>query len=170
MSFAVEMSCEGFEELRQRLSELATKDANRILNKALRTGGLIFQGEEEERAPERPELPSGTALPPGALRRDVHVRKLPGKKPIWIIGPGKYTSQAAHLVEFGHRIVQGGKNRLKKYGIQVGPGNVTGQVPPHPYARPAFESAHQLVMDAITESIKADIARLDNKAARKGGR
>jgi HK97 gp10 family phage protein len=166
-----EMKVEGYAELKQQLQDLSQKESDRILNRALRAGAAVFQVEEEARAPERPDLPSGTALPPGALRADVEVRKLPGtgRRPIWIIGPGKYTSQAAHLVELGHRIIKGGKNRLKKYGIQVGPGVHDGFVPPHPYIRPAFEAGQQEAMDAIVESMKADISRVQFKGKLKRG-
>src|ERR1700735_1283175 len=101
----VTVSVEGLSDLQARLDQLKDSDAKRMMNKALRAGGQVFKAEEEQLAPERPDLPSGTALPPGALKRDVTVKKARGVDNTILIGPGKYTNQAAHLVEFGHRQV-----------------------------------------------------------------
>ena len=106
-----EVSVQGLSELQRRLDELKQTDADRIVNRGLRAGAAVYKVAEEERAPDRPNLPSGTALPPGALKRDVTIRKAKQRKNTYLVGPGKYTSHAAHLVEFGHRL---GYVRLKE--------------------------------------------------------
>ena len=160
-----ELKTIGLAALKKRLDQVATKDAERMMNKALRAGGRVFETAIEERAPERPDLPSGTALPPGALRRDISVRRVPSepRTAVVVIGPGKYTKQTAHLVEFGHRNVRGGKSRIGKDGKAKGEGQVIGQVPAHPFVRPAFEAAGQQALDAVKDSLTEDFARLDSK-------
>lgn len=168
MPSGFEVTVQGLAELQRRLDELKQQDADRIVNRALRAGAAVYKAAEEERAPDRPNLPSGTALPPGALKRDVTIRKAKGRKNTYLVGPGKYTSHAAHLVEFGHRLVRGGQNRVGKDGrIRGGKdgrlGEVVGFVPPHSYARRAFEAANSEALSAIVASVRSDIARLDKK-------
>jgi HK97 gp10 family phage protein len=157
----------GLAEIQRRLDQLKAADAKRIMNKALRAGAQVFKVAIEERAPERPDLPSGTALPPGALRRDVVIRTLKGDERggVVTVGPGKLTNHAAHLVEYGHRQVRGGYSKLLKSGKTRGPGRQISQVPPHPYERPAFEAAGSAAMDAVATSLQADIARMDAKGS-----
>lgn len=57
----------------------------------------------------RPALPSGRALPVGALKADVtlEVRRESGLL-MAVVGPGKLTAHVARWVEYGHRRVRGG--------------------------------------------------------------
>jgi HK97 gp10 family phage protein len=155
----------GLAEIQRRLDQLKNEDAKRIMNRGLRAGAQVFKAAIEERAPERPNLPSGTALPPGALRRDVTIRTLKGdeKGGIVTVGPGMITNHAAHLVEFGHRQVRGGESTLLKNGKTRGPGKEISQVPAHPYERPAFEAAGNSAMDAVEASLKSDLDRINAK-------
>ena len=66
--------------------------------------------------------------------------------------------------------MKGGKNRLMKYGIQVGPGKVIGQVPPHPYIRPAEESSVSTALDRIKQTAADELALLKYKTSRKASR
>lgn len=163
-----ELRIEGFAELMARLEQLKKQDANKMLNRALREGAKVFQQQEAARAPERPDLPSSTALPPGALKSDVSIKKVRGLT-VYLIGPGRYTSRAAHLVELGHRLVRGGRNRLLKNGKTKGSGAVVGQVPPHPYIRPAYEAGSTPALAAIKASLQDSIRRLDRRNAKAGG-
>ena len=147
---AFECKVEGLAQLQDRLRKLSTDDAQRFMSHALAAGAEVFKREEQDRAPERPDLPSGTALPPGALRRDVIITRVP-HQPIFMVRPGRLTNHAAHLVEYGHELVRGGR--------------VVGQVPAHPYARPAFEAGAQGALEAVADSLKQDFAKLDARGS-----
>jgi HK97 gp10 family phage protein len=148
---------EGIEELQSKLDDLDQKIKTKIVRKALKAGGAIVKAAIEERAPERPDLPSTTALPPGWMKQDVKSSfrgKTKSGNPGQIIGPGPATSHAAHLVEYGHRMVRGGKSRLdKKSGKYKGDGTETGFVPEHPFIRPAFESVQAEVTEVVSQEL-----------------
>jgi HK97 gp10 family phage protein len=152
----------GLAELQQKLTELSTTAADRCIRTALRAGAEIEQAAIQERAPERPDLPSGTALPPGALANDivVHVRKSDQGNLSAIIGPDKYTSHVARWVEYGHRLVVGGYSSMdKRTGKYRGPGQHKGDVPAHPFIRPAFEATRDEVTTAITTTLASEIEK-----------
>jgi HK97 gp10 family phage protein len=163
------ISLQGLEGVKDMLDDLATKEADRIIRKALRAGAKIEQAAIQERAPVRPDLPSGTALPPGALAADVTIKtkKIDNDTFQATIGPGKLTSRVSHLVEFGHRMVTGGRSRLIKKGRNtgrtVGPGKQVGMVPAHPYTRPAFEASVNEAVNAITKTLQEEVTKTANK-------
>lgn len=135
----------GLKELQAKLADLGTKAGHKVVREALLEGGKVLQTAIAERAPERPELPSGTALQPGALRQDIelHIGTADGR-PAAIVEPGKYTRHVAGWVEYGHRIVKGGYSRLlhgRNEGKHRGPGHQIGDVPAHPFIRPGYEAA-----------------------------
>jgi HK97 gp10 family phage protein len=55
------------------------------------------------------------------------------------------TANHAHLVEFGHRQVAGG--RLEKGG------KIIGSVPPHPFFRPAVDATKNIVQDRAAKGV-----------------
>ena len=61
------------------------------------------------------------------------------------------TAPHAHLVEFGHRNVKGG--RLGKGGRQV------GTIPPHPFMRPAFDATQAKVCREVGERIGREVTQ-----------
>ncbi len=161
-----EIKVEGLAELQDKLNQLKGPTAKRVMNKALRAGGAVFQQAVAEAAPERPNLPSGTALPPGALRHDIGIRTIPtgadAASSLVAVGPGKLTAHAARLVEYGHRQTKG-KSRLLRNGKTKGPGVQVGIVPPHPFMRPAFESSQQAATDAVVTSLQEDLINKGGK-------
>jgi len=52
----------------------------------------------------------------------------------------------AHLVEFGHRQVTGGR-------LRTGRGRVIGSVPPHPFFRPAVDATKAIVQDRAGKEV-----------------
>lgn len=159
MADGIEITFEGMPEFSRMMQDLAGPAAERIIRHAVREGGRVVQAAITEAAPVRPDLPSGTALPPGALKNDivVKVRKEPDGSISAYIEPGSRTRYAAVLVEWGHRLVRGG--RSKRSGIlgqsYVGPGRVVGEVPAHPFVRPAFDASEAAAQDAIAMDIAA---------------
>jgi hypothetical protein len=153
----------GLKELDQKLTELKTTTGRRILKKALLDGGKVFRLAIAERAPERPDLPHGDALTPGALRRDIELRFGfdPQGLPAAIIEPGRYTRHVARWVEYGHRLVRGGYSKIDRGGNVRGPGKVLNRanVPAYPFIRPGYESARAAAVAAFVVSLRAGIEK-----------
>jgi HK97 gp10 family phage protein len=165
MPDGLEITFEGMPEFSRMMQELAGPAAERIARHAVRAGGRVVQAAITEAAPVRPDLPSGTALPPGALKNDIEVKTVKesdGSISAYI-GPGRETAHAARLVEYGHRQIRGGTSS-KGGGIlgqsYRGSGkNIGKDVPPHPFIRPAWENAETAAQDAIAMDIAASFSR-----------
>jgi hypothetical protein len=148
-----------------RSSSSTGATGERILRKALRAGGEVVQAAIVERAPERTEGLGGNSdnpaydLPVGALKSDVEIHVGRDKKTnsfAVFIGPGRYTKFVATMVEYGHNMVRGG--RLFNWNKR-GKGKHLGFVAAHPFVRPAFESSQDEAIEAIEQSIAADILK-----------
>lgn len=158
----------GLRELDEKLGELGDKEAKRIINSALKAAGGVFEAAVRARAPVRGGGPSGSALPPGALRNDIgmHIggtddggRPLPAV----IVRPGRFTVRVANWVEYGHRQVRGGYSKLLVTGRRRGPGHEIGAVPAHPFIRPAYEAAREEAAQVCCDTLAAGV----EKAAKK---
>lgn len=145
--------------LMAKLKSLETEQADKIMGKAFHEGAKVYQKAVSAAAPERPDLPSGTALPPGALKSDViitHPKSTGG--PIYEVEFGAETAHVANWVETGHRLVLGGYSHAiyNKHGEAVGyrgPGKEVKQVEAHPFFRKAFEAASPEAEQVISDSI-----------------
>jgi HK97 gp10 family phage protein len=151
----------GLKELDDKLTALKATEAKKIIRKALRDAGKVVQAAVQERAPERPPLPSGTALPPGALALDIELGLGFDDDgiPAAIVGPGKYTEHAARWVEYGHRLVRGGYSKVLANGRRRGAGKEIGEVPAHPFIRPGFEASAGPATEVLIESVKSGIEK-----------
>jgi HK97 gp10 family phage protein len=159
------ISVEGLTELQKSLEDLGTKKAQAAIRKALKAGAAIEQAAIIERAPVK--VGSGGILPDGALKNDIVVKMTKDAQgnPMAVVTPDKYTAHVARWVEYGHREVQGGASRKQRDGSYKGPGKHTGDVPEHPFIRPAFEATQQQVSDVMTETL---ITEIEKAAASKG--
>jgi hypothetical protein len=155
---------EGMPEFSRMMTELAGPAAERIARHGVRAGARVVQAAITEAAPVRPDLPSGTALPVGALKNDIVVKTVKesdGSISAYI-SPGARTAHAARLVEYGHRLVKGG---YSKQGAGIlgqgysGPGRDIGFVPAAPFIRPAWENSEAAAEDAIAMDIAASFSR-----------
>ena len=166
----------GLKELDQKLSELKTTQATKIIRDGLKAGGGVFQAAIQERAPERPDVPAGDALPPGALAQDIeiHMGKDGNGLAAAIVTPGKYTAHVANMVEYGHRIVRNGYSHQVVRGGKLvgyrGPGRqlrdesgTLMQVPEHPFIRPAYEAVREEAVTAMVKSIAQGVEKAANK-------
>lgn len=153
----------GLTELQSKLDELTTKAAERCIRKALKAGAAIEQAAIEERAPVKDT--TGGMLPDGALKSDIVVKMRRDEQGtiIAVVGPDKLTAHVANWVEYGHRLVRGGRSKLiksgKNAGKTVGPGKAVGNVPAHPFIRPAYEATRQEVADAICSTLATEIEK-----------
>jgi Bacteriophage HK97-gp10, putative tail-component len=158
---------EGVEGFNRMMTDLAGPAVERIARRAVRAGGRVVQAAITEAAPERPALPSGTALPPGALKNDieVHVAREKDGSVSAYIEPGKLTMHVARWVEYGHRQVAGGYSRKTAEAVEggnaifSGPGQHVQDVPAHPFIRPAFEASELAAQDAIAMEIALAFSR-----------
>jgi Bacteriophage HK97-gp10, putative tail-component len=160
MADGIEITLEGLPEFSRMMTDLAGPAAERIIRHAVREGGRVVQAAITEAAPVRPDLPSGTALPPGALKNDivVKVRKEPDGSISAYIEPGSKTLHVARFVEWGHRLVREGRSRKRGGTLgqsYVGNGKVVGGVPAYPFIRPAFDASEAAAQDAIAMDIAA---------------
>jgi HK97 gp10 family phage protein len=139
----------GLKELDEKLEQLGQDAARKIVRKGLKAAGTVLQAAVREATPERPTLPSGTALPPGTLARDIemHIGKSDEGLPAAIVQPGAYTWHVAEWVEYGHRLVKGGQaewyaavGSKAKRRRRGGNGHVIGDVPAHANFRKGFEA------------------------------
>lgn len=146
----------GFAEMQAELKALG--DAVRIgaVRDAAKEAAAVMRDEMRERAPVLDEKTAeSTALAPGELKRGIGLwlRSAGEGLVMVIIGPRRGTGRAAHLVEYGHRLVKGGASRVGARGAE-GPGREIGDVPAHPFLRPAFEASSQKVLDKFAEALR----------------
>lgn len=154
MSDGLVMTVQGLERFNRDMLEISGPIATKIARRAIREGGKVMQAAITQMAPQRPDVPSGTALPVGALRGDIELRVRQDQDGAVsaFIGPGKYTAHVARWVEYGHE-QSGGEKRL------IG-GKLEGKfVPAHPFIRPAFELSQGEAMAATEAAVSVEIGK-----------
>lgn len=168
MADGLEITTQGFTEMESTLDDLGTSLGEKICRKALRAGGNLMKAAIAANAPVRPDLPSKTALPVGALQSDVIVTVTKDSEhsfSAWI-EPGKETIRVARWVEWGHRLVRGG--RYMNWGKR-GKGTQVDEVRAHPYIRPAFDANEDLAAGAMAEVITTEVTALAKQRGLNGG-
>ena len=136
------------------MKELAGPVADRISRQALRAGAQVVLEALQDLAPERPDLPSGTALPVGALREDLHARVSRQDDGTYVarIGSGPKTRHVARFVEYGHEQAGSEKHLIG--------GNLEGKfVPAHPWIRPAAELSQEEATATAGLVVEEEIAK-----------
>jgi hypothetical protein len=146
----LEITIDGLAGFNAMMSDLgAGQAAERIARRAMRNGGRVIQAAITEAAPVRPPLPSGTALPPGAVKSDIelHVTKEQDGSISSYIEPGRLTKHVVRWLEFGHQMVPAGKKRTRVDAINDGAG----------FVRVSFESSEAEAIAAIEDTIATEI-------------
>jgi HK97 gp10 family phage protein len=148
----------GLADLQAKLDALSDKALDRASRVAVRAGALIEQAAIVAEA--RIKVGDGGLLPAGALKSDFVIKVTKGTDGVMRanVGPGKLTAHVARWIEYGHRMVKGGKSRLKKYGLLSGPGKQIGEVKAYPFIRPAFEASKEQVEKTVRDTFKREIA------------
>jgi len=126
----VRMKVEGGDKIARKLQMIAEETARTHMREAALAGAEVIRAAAVEKAPEGKT---------GTLKGDIHkeIKKQTKARVEIHIGPGK-DAWYGRLVEEGHKLVrvigrtQKGRRtyRIKKE---------IGQVPPHPFLRPAFD-------------------------------
>ncbi|ADW69015.1 HK97 gp10 family phage protein [Granulicella tundricola] len=149
----------GIAEVKALFEALSTKEADNAILKALKAGALIEQAAISDRAPVKDT--TGGLLPEGALKADIEVKvhRPSGRTPYVTVAPGKYTAHVARWLEYGHRLVRGGYSRMLKNGKTRGPGKEVGFVAEHSFIRVGYEESREAVVEAISNTLVAEIQK-----------
>lgn len=125
---------EGAEELKKQFQALVKSVHPDKVEPVLMNGARKLAKAIRDKAPRGPT---------GNLKKSVRAKKLEriGFNPASAIAAvDRKKAPHAHLVEYGHAIVKGGK--------------VVGHVPPHPFFRPAVDENHDRILAEVTGEIK----------------
>jgi HK97 gp10 family phage protein len=151
----------GMKELVANMTSLRQNVRGPGARKAVRSGGNVIKLAMVEDTPVLIEKSAGSnSLEPGEVKAGIRVRMTVEdddvNEAVALVGPtgkGGTIGKTAHLVEYGHRMVTGGKSKLDIAGNFRGGGKVHEQdVPAHPFLRPAFERSAAGAMDAMAEA------------------
>ena len=136
------MPVRGGKELARQFRELEEKVGRRVLNRAAKKGAEVILHRAEINAP------TGRTWD---LRKSLLVKRKKGEpgRVLFHIGFKLPEGHAAHLVEFGHRLVVRGK--------------FIGHVPAHPFLRPAIEESRDRVLQVISAELRASIDRVTKR-------
>jgi HK97 gp10 family phage protein len=156
----------GLKELQAKLADLSANQANAAIRKALRAGAEVEQAAIAEAAPIN--ATGGGTIPEGALKNDITITMSRDDRgqPVAIVQPGKYTRHVARWVEYGHRLIRGGRSRLLENGKSKGPGSQIGTVEPHAFIRPAYESSRSAVAEAICTTLAEEVEKASSRNSR----
>jgi HK97 gp10 family phage protein len=153
---SVTVSVQGLEEIDGLLARVKLEVRGKALARAIRKAGnrgrdlAVAAAPENTDAADEPEFPK--------LKESIAVKYTESEERVAaIVGPKKAARQG-HLVEFGHRIVVGGK-------LGQG-GRIIGKASPQPWFRPARDAAEPEVERIILEALRGSIKRLEKKAKR----
>lgn len=159
----------GQEALRASIARIREEIRARAVRAGVRAAAEVVQKEIEERAPILDaKTAKSTALEPGSLKADIGIemqRTDPEGLATALIGPGEKTRHVGSWVELGHRLVKGGYSKStyhRETGAFLGyrgRGKVVGDVPAHPFVRPAWEAAQEAANKACDEKIWAAIEK-----------
>lgn len=152
MAGGISIRVDGIPELDALMAEISGPVVERAMIAGVTAGAKIFQQAITDAAPTRPDLPSTTALAIGELKSKIQIRlmKLRSGTIAAFIEPSPDVRHIARFVEYGHRIVKGGR-------LKSGKGKMRGIVSPHPFVRPAFDSSESAAVDAMRETILAEM-------------
>jgi HK97 gp10 family phage protein len=151
----------GFPEMQGELVLLQQAVRTDATRKSVRAGAEVILGAIEERTPLLDsKTAASTALEPGALKQDMHIKfdrtDTLGFMRAWI-GPN-LCGNVAYWVEFGHFLVKGGSFSLKRGKLQ-GEGHRVGEVKAHPFIRPAYEASERPAFFAFAEELKRQLRK-----------
>jgi HK97 gp10 family phage protein len=153
------MRCEvaGVSEITAKFEALREATRGDMVSMAVRKASGVIAKEMRTLAPILDQRTAkSTAQDPGALKRSIRVsvgKPQDGVVEAWI-GPNSKVAHVAYWVEMGHRLVKGGYSHVTPKGFR-GPGREIGDVPQHPFLRPAFEVSVQPALAAFRDDIKA---------------
>ncbi len=132
---------EGGAELEAKLKRLAAAVAGDDLERSVLAGAEPILSDMVDRTPEHTGLLKSEIVAETLAKDALHVT----------VGIGAFGSKHAHLVEYGHQLVRGGP--------LGGGGHVVGQVPPHPFIRPAYDEHKDDAVTALGDELRTLLER-----------
>lgn len=147
MGFSV--SAAGSMAARAQLEKLKKKASKETRLKAIKAGAAVLKRSVQDNAPVRHDSPSGTALPPGALKADIRTVTSEDESgnPTATVGPGPDTAHVAVLVEYGHNIVTSAAGAAKR---------TVKHVAPVPFMRSAWDQSQEDAAKAMIDVFKKE--------------
>lgn len=161
------ITIEGGKELADLLQGLADKEILSAVRKGMRAVGTKTMRDA------RKHLHKNHGLDTGQMRKSLGIRKIltykAQGKVVMYVGPRKGFAIThpvkkrnhdpffiAHLVEFGHKIAQGGTLDRYKNGkiVKYGTGRAVGQVKAYPFLRPAVDGNRTEFANQMAAKIK----------------
>lgn len=156
----------GVDDMLKMLRELPKAVQGEVAHDAMKTGGQVIADEAANMAPWDEGDLAGSIMVKTKGYKESTVAVI---GPQWLTivkddGRKKNPGAYAHLVEFGHAIVFDGTLRDLT-------GTYLGEVPPHPFMRPAFDASKHLALQAAAEVYRQAIREFATRAIdRKIGR
>ena len=136
----------GFAKLDRALKELPLKVQNRIMGKVVRSGSKVVLKEAKALVPKHT----------GRLKKSMTIKRLRKSKTKGRIVDSvtfKEDGWYAHLIEFGHQLVKGG--RLGGSGA----GKVIGHIAAQPFLRPAFDKNKKRILDIMKKTFADELVK-----------
>lgn len=139
------VSFDGFEDVRDLLSSLADRSEDIYERELSRAAEQIMSSAKHN-------VKSDTSL----IVDSIHIRKYAGsKRVVYKIMAGGPLAPHAHLVEFGHRIINSGQlANLPGIGFRKLTNDVViGDVPAHSFLRKAFDENKSKIEKALNDAL-----------------
>ena len=153
----VTIRMDGLKELDEALLDKAPKQVRAIVRPSLAAAGDWMAALIRQAAPRNT---SDHPHPAGELESNIESKvsiSARNDEATVTVGPSE-NQFYAYFVEFGHRLVKGGYSRVDSRGRTRGPGKEVGNVPPHPFMRPTFDTNAEGWLEKLVEELRA---RLD---------
>ena len=143
---------EGGKELNRKLNAIAESMQAPVLEDAVLEGVAPFLDAADARVPRKQ----------GDLAASLGANIVDSDQDHADAVAGALGSPKAHLVEYGHLQVVGGKVSRAKTAAGIAlaklsgnfAGQVVGHVPAHPFLRPAYDETRQAMVDEVRDKIR----------------
>jgi HK97 gp10 family phage protein len=129
----------GLDEVKRNLEKIGQDLSSKVLRHSLQAGVNVLGVAVQERTPKN------TGLLAASVGTVVSLSAKEGGG-VAVVGFGDQ-GHVARLVEFGHRMV-------------THAGKTVGQVPMHPFIRPAFDASAPAAVEAFTETMRSEVAAM----------
>ncbi len=156
MADGVTFRIQGLRELSDRLHALPEALGGPVLERSVRAGAELIRADAAARAPRAT----------GKLARSIALWTLDVSRDHVSVAVGLRRLPYAHLVEFGHRMVIGGRlgarraiRRGPRAGQVTGGGREVGFVAARPFLRPAFDELGPTALERIGAVLAQELDR-----------
>ena len=155
------LQLDGMDKLLADLKAFPKEVALPASRKAVRAGGNVIRAAMIEAAPiQALRSASSNSLEPGELKESIRTRTSTTYDVAEAtIGPTGKAGVVAGWVEYGHRMVKGGSSKVLASGKTRGRGKQTGDVPAHPFLRPAFEESIAEAQEMMEQTLLEELTK-----------